>query len=159
MIKQSITAIIGELLNQRNWRLSVAESCTGGLLADQITDTPGASQYFVGGIVAYAYEAKVKLLGVEWVVLEQYGAVSAEVVLQMARGARLALDTDVALSISGIAGPGGATPDKPVGLTWVGLSTAQNTLARQYIWEGDRRDNKIQSAQAALEFLAEFLEH
>lgn len=158
MAKDPLVATIGKLLASRGWHLAVAESCTGGLLADHITDMPGSSQYFIGGFVAYAYEAKVNLLGVKWPILEKYGAVSEEVVLQMAHGARRALHADIAISISGIAGPGGATPDKPIGLTWIGLCTPDHEEARRFIWQGDRRSNKAQSAQAALKLLAEYLE-
>lgn len=158
MAKDPIVATIGKMLSARGWRLTVAESCTGGLLADRITDIPGSSAYFVGGFVAYAYEAKANLLGVEWSILEKDGAVSEEVVLQMARGARRALDADIAISISGIAGPGGATPDKPIGLTWIGLCAPNHEKAWRFIWQGDRRSNKEQSARAALKLLAEYLE-
>src|SRR5512138_1186919 len=98
---------VGAILRQRGLKLATAESCTGGLLANRLTDIPGSSDYFLGGFVAYAYEAKVATLNVSWDTLQSYGAVSAETVLEMARGARRALDADIAISISGIAGPGG----------------------------------------------------
>ena len=120
---------IGRLLKQRGLKLAVAESCTGGLVADRLTDVPGSSDYFRGGIVAYAYEAKVTLLGVSWATLRAFGAVSRETVMEMARGVRTALGTDVAVSVSGIAGPGGGMPNKPVGTTWFGLSTAAEDRA------------------------------
>src|SRR5215208_3840434 len=108
----SLEIKIGKLLQQRNLKLSLAESCTGGLIGNRITDIPGSSEYFLGGIVAYAYEAKVALLGVSWDTLNTKGAVSRETVLEMARGARRVLDTNIAVSVSGIAGPGGGTADK-----------------------------------------------
>jgi PncC family amidohydrolase len=136
----------------------VAESCTGGLLADRITDVPGSSDYFVGGITAYAYEAKVALLGVSWDTLKAYGAVSRETVLEMARGARKALDAHVAISVSGIAGPGGGLPDKPVGTTWIGLSTLREEAAFLHHFMGERREIKSLAATSALQHLREYLE-
>lgn len=150
-------AAIGKLLSQRGWNLAVAESCTGGLIGHLITNIPGSSDYFVGGVVAYAYQAKKKLLGVRPETLEKFGAVSKETVLEMAQGTRLAFDADIGLSVSGIAGPGGGTPDKPVGLTWIGLSCPTADLAWQYIWQGDREQIKIQTAHQALLLLADFL--
>ena len=149
---------VGELLLQRHLKLATAESCTGGLIADRITNIPGSSAYFLGGVVAYAYEAKVDLLKVSWNTLEKYGAVSRETVLEMARGARNALNADVAVSVSGIAGPGGGLPDKPVGTTWVGLSTPGGDWARMFVWEGDRLQNKADSVEAALQFIIDYLE-
>lgn len=148
---------LGELLRARGLKLALAESCTGGLIADRITDVPGSSDYFLGGAVAYAYEAKVAVLKVSWDTLHAYGAVSRETVLEMARGVRQALGADVALSVSGIAGPGGGLPDKPVGTTWIGLVSADGEWARKFMWEGDRRENKELSADAAMQFLIEYL--
>jgi PncC family amidohydrolase len=148
---------IRDLLHAHGLKLATAESCTGGLVADRITDVPGSSDYFRGGIVAYAYEAKVALLGVSWNTLRSHGAVSRETVIEMARGARTALGADIAVSVSGIAGPGGGLPDKPVGTTWFGLSTTEGDWARKFVWEGDRRANKEASAEAALQFVADYL--
>ena len=111
----------------------------------------------MGSVTAYAYEAKVRLLGVRWETLEKYGAVSQETVLEMARGVRTALAADIGLSVSGIAGPGGGTPDKPVGLVWIGLSAEQVDEAWCNIWSGGRLQVKEQSAQAALQMLADYL--
>ncbi len=144
-------------LQERNWTLAVAESCTGGLLCNRITDVPGASDYFEGGIIAYSYEAKVQLLGVTWSTLKQHGAVSQAVALDMARGVRQVLSTQVGVAITGIAGPGGGMPEKPVGLTWIGLSAPDYEEARQFIWEGNRLENKNNSVQAALKLLIDFL--
>ncbi len=156
MLKQ-IEIKLGDLIRSRRLKLATAESCTGGLIADRLTDVPGSSEYFVGGIVAYAYEAKVALLGVSWDTLREHGAVSRETVLEMARGARKVLDTDLAVSVSGIAGPGGGLPDKPVGTTWIGLSASDGEWARKFVWEGDRRGNKELSADAALQFVIDYL--
>lgn len=149
---------VGMLLKKSGLKLALAESCTGGLVADRITDVPGSSDYFRGGIVAYAYEAKVTLLGVSWATLRAHGAVSRETVMEMARGARTALGADVAVSVSGIAGPAGGMPSKPVGTTWFGLSTAAEDRAVLYQFEGDRRQNKMQAADAALRIVLEFLQ-
>ena len=148
---------VGRLLGDKGLKLAVAESCTGGLLADRLTDVPGSSDYFLGGIVAYAYEAKVALLGVSWDTLKAHGAVSRETVLEMARGARKALAADVGISVSGIAGPGGGLPNKPVGTTWLGLSTAAGERAHLLTFAGDRRVNKEEAAAAALQLLLEYL--
>ena len=148
----------GRLLRSRGLHLAVAESCTGGLIGHLITNVPGSSTYYLGSVTAYAYEAKVRLLGVRWETLEKYGAVSKETVLEMARGVRTALAADIGLSVSGIAGPGGGTPDKPVGLVWIGLSAEQVDEAWRNIWPGDRLQVKEQSAQAALQMLVDYLE-
>ena len=150
--------LLGALLRNRGLKLAVAESCTGGLIADRITDIPGSSDYFVGGITAYAYEAKVALLGVSWNTLKAYGAVSRETVLEMARGARMALDADIAISVSGIAGPAGGLPDKPVGTTWIGLSARDAEDAFLHHFEGGRREIKSLASSAALEHLRRYLE-
>lgn len=148
---------VGELLRQRGLRLAVAESCTGGLIGHRITNIPGSSTYYMGSVTAYAYEAKVRILGVRWETLEKYGAVSGETVLEMARGVRVALAADIGLAVSGIAGPGGGTPEKPVGLTWIGLSTPEDEFAESRVWQGERISNKERSAEAALQLLADFL--
>ena len=150
--------LIGDLLRARGLKLATAESCTGGLVGDRITNIPGSSDYYLGGVVAYAYEAKVALLGVSWGTLAQYGAVSRETVLEMARGARKALGADIAVSISGIAGPGGGLPKKPVGTIWTGLSAPEGDWARIHLFNGDRTQNKASSAEAALKFLADYLQ-
>ncbi len=157
-MSQSIETQIGNLLRQRGLKLATAESCTGGLVADRITDIPGSSDYFVGGVVAYAYEAKVALLRVSWDTLRLYGAVSRETVIEMARGVRTVLGADIGISVSGIAGPGGGLPGKPVGTIWTGLSAREGDWARQFAWDGKRRFIKETSAQAALQFLLDYLD-
>lgn len=149
--------LIGDLLRARGLKLATAESCTGGLVGDRVTNVPGSSDYYLGGVVAYAYEAKVALLGVSWGTLAQYGAVSKETVLEMSRGARKALGADIAVSISGIAGPGGGLPNKPVGTTWIGLSTPDGDRARIHLFKGDRTQNKASASEAALQFLVDYL--
>ena len=117
-MKILLEEILRETMHTRGLTLATAESCTGGLVSDRITNVSGSSEYFPGGVVAYSYEAKVNLLGVLWDTLNAHGAVSEETVLEMARGARKLFKTDIGLSVSGIAGPTGGLPDKPVGTTW-----------------------------------------
>ena len=148
---------VGRCLVERKLKLALAESCTGGLLGSRITDVPGSSEYFLGGIVSYAYEAKAALLGVSWETLNTQGAVSRETVFEMARGARRVLNADIAVSVSGIAGPGGGTDEKPVGTTWIGLVDGNGEWARRFQFSGDRVQNKISSANAALQFLLDYL--
>lgn len=150
--------ILHDQLQKSGLKLVTAESCTGGLISHRITDIPGSSEYFLGGIVAYAYEAKASLLGVSWDTLNTKGAVSRETVLEMARGARQALNADIAISVSGIAGPAGGTPEKPVGFTWLGLVTPRGEWARHFIWDGDREQNKRYSCDAALQFVLDYME-
>jgi PncC family amidohydrolase len=153
----SLQAQLGQQLQQRGLKIAVAESCTGGLIADLLTNIPGSSEYFMGGIVAYSYQAKVNLLGVSWHTLEQYGAVSRETVLEMAAGVRKVFSVDLALAVSGIAGPGGGLPDKPVGTTWIGFATRDSVQARQFLFNGDRLGNKAASAGAAMQLLLDHL--
>jgi nicotinamide-nucleotide amidase len=155
---EKLEITIGLYLRKRGLKLAVAESCTGGLLADHITDVPGSSDYFVGGVVAYSYEAKVALLHVSWDTLRLYGAVSRATVVEMARGVRTALGADIGVSVSGIAGPAGGLPDKPVGTTWIGLSARDGDWGRKFVWEGDRRLNKESSAQAALQLVLDYFD-
>ena len=149
---------VGRLLQQRGWKLVLAESCTGGLLGSRITDVSGSSEYFLGGVIAYAYEAKADLLGVSWNTLNTKGAVSRETVLEMARGVRRGMKADIAVSVSGIAGPGGGTPEKPVGTTWIGLAGPDGERAKMFQFSGDREGNKNSAADAALKLLLDYLQ-
>ena len=155
---EALETTIGPLLRAQGLKLAAAESCTGGLLADRITNVPGSSDYFIGGVVAYAYEAKVGVLGVSWDTLKAHGAVSRETVLEMARGARHIFGADLAISISGIAGPGGGLPDKPVGTTCFGLVARSGEWTFVHHFTGDRTANKAASAQTALKILQDFLQ-
>jgi PncC family amidohydrolase len=149
---------VGKLLYERGLKLVLAESCTGGLLGSHITDVPGSSEYFLGGVVAYAYEAKVACLGVSWDTLNTKGAVSRETVLEMAHGVRALMKADIAVAVSGIAGPGGGTPEKPVGTTWIGLVTAKAELAQLFHFSAeDREKNKVLAVDAALQLLLDYL--
>jgi PncC family amidohydrolase len=149
---------VGNLLRERGLKLALAESCTGGRVGDRITNVPGSSGYFLGGVAAYAYEAKVALLGVSWDTLDTHGAVSPETVMEMARGARKALNSDIAAATSGIAGPGGGTSDKPVGTTWIGIAAPDGEWTRKFRFLGDREQNKSAAADAALQMLLDYLE-
>ena len=153
MQNDDVETKIGKLLFQKKLTLSLAESCTGGLISHRLTNVPGSSEYFMGGIVSYAYQAKVNLLGVSWDTLKKHGAVSAEVVREMALGARRAFSTDIGLSVSCIAGPGGATPNKPVGTSWCGISFGGIERQYHFLLEGSRLQVKEQLAQKALESL------
>jgi len=154
----TLEEILHNYLHARGLTIAAAESCTGGLVSDRITNISGSSEYFPGGIVAYSYAAKVNLLGVSWDTLNAHGAVSEAVVLEMARGARSALGADIGVSVSGIAGPTGGLPDKPVGTTWLGLSTSTGEWARHFVWDGDRTQNKHDSSEVALQFVVDYLE-
>jgi len=154
---ENIEEKVGHELRKRGWRLAVAESCTGGLIGHRITNISGSSTYYLGSITAYAYRAKVRLLGVSWDTLEKHGAVSEETIREMALGIRHALAADVGIAVSGIAGPTGGTPTKPVGYTWIGLSTTKGIWTLQHTAGGNRIENKEEIAQLALEFLYEFL--
>jgi PncC family amidohydrolase len=154
----SLEMRIGELLRARRLLLVTAESCTGGLIADRITDVPGSSDYFAGGVVAYANDVKTGTLGVSPVTLAQFGAVSRETVLEMARGARSLLHADIAVSVSGIAGPGGGLPGKPVGTMWIGLVSAEGKWARAFRFPGSRGEVKAAGAEAALQMLLDYLQ-
>ncbi len=156
-MEKPLEVLVGELLVQRRMTLAVAESCTGGLICHRITNVAGSSSYFLGGVIAYANEAKLKVLGVRQETLDTYGAVSAETVLQMASGVRLTLGADIGISTSGIAGPTGGTPEKPVGTTWIGFSAADGEVASHFLFKGERLPVKQQAAEAALELLVEHL--
>jgi len=150
--------LIGNILQERHLKLVAAESCTGGLIGSRITDVSGSSEYFLGSIVAYAYEVKVSLLDVSWDTLKTYGAVSRETVIEMAKGVRSRLGGDIAISVSGIAGPNGGTPEKPVGTTWVGLGTKESEWAKEFHFSGSREQNKASAADAALQMLLDYLQ-
>jgi len=147
-----------ELMHERGLTLASAESCTGGLVSHRITNVSGSSEFFPGGLVTYSYESKARILEVAWETLNEHGAVSEATVLAMARGARKLFGTDISVSITGIAGPTGGTAEKPVGTTWVGLSTIDGEWARHFLWKGDRQRNKLQSSEAALQIVVDYLE-
>jgi nicotinamide-nucleotide amidase len=149
---------IGALLVDQGLTLTTAESCTGGLVAHRITNVSGSSAYFLGGLVTYSNEAKESLVQVRHETLLAHGAVSEETAREMARGACQRMGADVGVAITGIAGPTGDTPDKPVGLVYIALSAPDAEICRRYLWHGDRLANKEQSAEAALQMVLGYLQ-
>lgn len=142
----------------RGLTVGLAESCTGGLVASTITAVAGSSGYLLGGVVAYSNEAKVALLDVQRAALDAHGAVSAQVAKAMAAGAQARFDAALAASVTGVAGPDGGSPDKPVGLTYVGLADRSSVEVRRFAFSGDRAANREAAARAALEWLIEAAE-
>ncbi|MCL2149921.1 MAG: CinA family protein [Dehalococcoidia bacterium] len=149
-------AILG-LLHSHGLTVGVVESATGGLISHRLTNVPGISDGYKGGITAYANETKINVLGVAAATLERHGAVSMEVAAEMAAGGQRILKVDICLSDTGIAGPGGATPAKSVGLFYLGLAHGKHVLSRQYIFTGSREEIKTAAAEAGLVWLREYL--
>jgi nicotinamide-nucleotide amidase len=147
---------VGEQLRRRGWSLAVAESCTGGLLGGALTDVPGSSAYFLGGVISYADRVKVEQLQVPEATLRQYGAVSEQTAAAMADGVRRLLRADIGVSITGVAGPD-AEGAKPVGLTFIGIAAEMAVTTHRFQWPGDRWDNRRRSVIAALELLVQTL--
>lgn len=154
----TLEARVGEALQARGWTLAVAESCTGGLIGHRVTQVSGSSAYFLGGVISYANQVKVAMLGVSQGTLDTDGAVSQATAEQMALGARQRLGADIGLSVTGIAGPTGGTPDKPVGLTWIGIAGPDGTRSQRFVFEGDRAAVKQQASESALRLLLYYLE-
>ncbi len=154
----TLEEMVGQLLTEQGLTIAVAESCTGGLIAHQLTNVPGSSAYFMGGVVAYANEVKEQVLGVSGETISAFGAISEETAREMARGARRLFGTDVAISATGIAGPTGGTPQKPVGLVYVALAAQDLERCERHLWRGDRLENKQETSEAALEMLRQYLE-
>ncbi len=150
--------LVAQLLTEQKLTISVAESCTGGLIAHRLTNVPGSSAYFMGGVVAYANEVKEQVLGVSGETLAAHGAISEEIAREMARGARRLFDTDVAISATGIAGPTGGTPQKPVGLAYVALAAQDFERCERHLFGKRRLRNKWRTSEAALEMLRQYLE-
>ena len=148
---------IGALLRQKGLTLGIVESATGGLLSHRITDIAGSSDYYKGSVTAYSNEVKTGVVGVKEATLNQYGAVSPEVAEEMAQGGRKILGADICIADTGIAGPGGASPGKGVGLFYLGLSHGESTFSQKYNFQGDREQNKQSAAEAALSWLKEYL--
>lgn len=142
---------LGNALKARGLTICTAESCTGGLIASRLTDIAGSSAYMLGGVVSYSNDAKMNLLKVKEQTLIDFGAVSEQTAGEMAQGARALLGADYALSVTGIAGPGGGTDTKPVGLTYIGLAGPELLVVQRFVWQKDRIGNKHLSANAALQ--------
>jgi len=163
-MQDNLEEMIAPLLRQRKLKLALAESCTGGLVSHRITNVAGSSDYFLGGVITYADSAKRELLGVSAETLSRHGAVSRESVIEMARGVRklfsfqnIGIDEIIGISVSGIAGPGGGTAEKPVGTVWIGMSTTGGDWAWEYHWDGTRLENKRDSAEQAIQWLWAYL--
>jgi PncC family amidohydrolase len=153
-----LEVIVGELLKRRRMTLAVAESCTGGLVGHRISNVPGSSAYYEGSITAYSYDVKELVLHVRHDTLYRYGAVSEQTAREMALGAQRTFRADIGLAVTGIAGPGGGTPEKPVGLVYVALAAPDGEWVERCTWDGNRLENKEHSAEAALDLLRRYLE-
>ena len=151
--EDKLEEIVGEMLKKNNKTLAVAESCTGGNIAHLITTIPGSSEYFKGSVTSYANEIKVNVLGVEEKMLNEKGAVSEEVVKMMAEGVRKLMNTDFAVATSGVAGPGGGSKEKPVGLVWIAIASPKKTTAYKFLFGENRERNIIKSSYKALNLL------
>lgn len=152
-----LASLVHKTLVERGLTLAFAESCTGGLIGDLITDISGSSAYFLGSAVTYADSAKQAVLGVDAATLAAHGAVSAETAAEMAQGARRLYGADIAASVTGIAGPTGATPGKPVGLVYIHLSAEGAEWGERHMWDADRLGNKVLSAEAVLRLVLRYL--
>ena len=148
---------IGDILRQRGMTLGAVESATGGLISHKLTNVPGSSDYYKGSVTAYSNEAKIQVVGVKRETIERHGAVSAQVAEEMAEGGRKLLAVDICISDTGIAGPGGATEGKAMGLFYLGLAHGEKTYSRQHNFAGSRERNKQDAAEAALKWLKEYL--
>ncbi|MCX7908521.1 MAG: competence/damage-inducible protein A [Ignavibacteria bacterium] len=149
----SLSEVIGKMLIDRNETVAVAESCTGGLLGSEFTKISGSSKYFIGGIISYSNDVKINTLGVNKNTIDKFGAVSEETAIEMAKNVRILLNTTYGLSITGVAGPTGGTPNKPVGTVWIGFSSPTTTFAKRYQFGGDREINRERSVYSALTLL------
>ena len=148
---------IHRLLHEKRLTIAAVESATGGLISHRITNVSGISAYFLGSVTSYSNEAKIQIVGVKAASIEKHGAVSAQVARQMAAGGRKLFAADICIADTGIAGPTGDTPTKPVGLFYIGLSTKDDTRTQKHIFKGTRLENKQQAAQAALDWVRDYL--
>jgi nicotinamide-nucleotide amidase len=155
--EETLEIVVVRMLIERNLKLATAESCTGGLIAHRITNVPGSSEAFLAGIVAYSNEAKSKFLGVASELIQQYGAVSPEVAEAMAVGAQERTRADITVGVTGIAGPGGGTPEKPVGLVYIAIKTPDGTSVTRNIMGGGRAEIKLRSSQTALNMIRSWI--
>jgi nicotinamide-nucleotide amidase len=151
--------LIGDLLRERGWTISIAESCTGGLICDRITDVSGSSDYFMGGMVNYSNESKARHLRVPLDYIRKHGAVSPQVAKKMAQGVRKTFGTTFGLSTTGVAGPTGGTKRSPVGRVFIGLTDGKKTWAKREDLKGGRREIKSKATDKGLQFFYEKLIH
>ena len=154
---QAIEEVVGKLLRERNLTLAVAESCTGGLIGSRLTDIPGSSSYFRGGMIVYSNQAKMDLLDVSQETLDENGAVSTVTAIEMARGVRDKLHSDLGIAVTGIAGPDGGSLDKPVGIVCIGLAFGNDSFSEKYLFHGTRAQIKGESASMALDWVRRYL--
>ncbi len=154
---EPLEALVGRLLVERKETLAIAESCTGGLIAHRLTNIPGSSTFMIAAVIPYAYQAQMSLLGLTAEMLARVGAVSEEAARASALAMRDKFSASLGLAVTGIAGPGGGTAAKPVGLTYIALAGSRQVLVERHLWNGDRIQNKEQSAQAALSLLKNYL--
>jgi PncC family amidohydrolase len=150
---------IGNRLREKGWTLSIAESCTGGLVSDRITNVSGSSDYFEGGMVTYSNESKAKHIGIPLDTIKRYGAVSPQVARKMAQGVRKAFSTTFGLSTTGVAGPTGGTKRAPIGRIFIGFANGRKTWVRREDLKGSRKEIKKKAAEKALQFFYERLIH
>lgn len=148
---------LANILKERSLTISVAESCTGGLIGHTLTNEPGSSDYFLGGVISYSNQSKVDLLGVSSETIREHGAVSNQTAKEMASGVRQRFGTDIGLSVTGIAGPDGGTDEKPVGTVFMGLADANNLFSVKYLFSGNREEIKQKTAETALENIKRYL--
>ena len=156
-VREPMEVLVGRLLSERGMTIACAESCTGGLLTSRLTDVAGSSAYVMGAIVSYMNEVKRALVGVRAATLEAVGAVSEETAREMAEGIRRAIPADIGVGITGIAGPGGATAEKPVGLVYIAVAAKTATRVERHVFSGTRTEVKRQSTEAALIMLRDML--
>jgi len=154
-----LEVLIGDLLRERGWTLSIAESCTGGLICDRITDVSGSSDYFMGGMVNYSNESKAKHLGIPLDYIRKHGAVSPQVAKKMAQGVQKTFNTTFGLSTTGVAGPIGGTKRSPVGRVFIGIAKGNRTWVKKLDLKGSRREIKRKATEKGLQFFYEKLIH
>ena len=150
---------VADMLTQQGLKVATAESCTGGLIGDTLTSVPGSSAYYEGGVISYSNALKQRFLGVTATTLEQYGAVSEETVREMATGIRDTAGVDIGIATTGIAGPSGGTPDKPIGLVYIGLADCDGVKVERHVFDGSRQENKKETCRAALQMLLGHTDH
>ena len=156
-MKENIEKLIGKELRKHGWRLAVAESCTGGLIGNRVTDLPGSSEYFLGGVIVYSNKSKVDLLEVLPETIEKHGSVSDQTVCEMAKGVKKRFTSSLGLAVTGIAGPDGGSREKPVGTVHIGLATDNKTFSERYHFIGLRGQVKQHSSTMALDWIRRYL--
>jgi nicotinamide-nucleotide amidase len=155
--KRSLEDCLGEILREKKLKIAVAESCTGGLISHRLTNIPGSSDYYDRGIITYSNSSKEQMLNVPKLILDSFGAVSQETAKAMAEGVRNLAHSDLGLSVTGIAGPSGGTPQKPVGLVYIGVASAGSNKVKEFRFNGSRAEIKEQTSNEALKMVLEVL--